>query len=227
MDQDVDVVFEPFSSYYYYELTSPDLDNQSQNAGFGGQIQLGYALFGDTFFIAAEISGNGASNSNGLGQDTETDFYDSFEGITVQLTTDTDINLNSFEPVIDIKPGFKVGINTLLYARVGVAFNEIEIKNKVHFSEDMNGDVTFITDREISNSESVAGLRLGAGMEHRFSEHMAVNVDYVYTTYGSVDVSGYGDIEAYNDAPLSDALAISNSVNVSRDMVMIGLNYYF
>jgi opacity protein-like surface antigen len=207
-----------------------DLETESKALGFMGQAQLGYAYINDWFFLAGEISGNGTTGSNNLDQDTPYATSNSLEGTFTLLRSDLDIELNSWEPVVDIKIGFKVTPNSLLYARVGAAFNEIQVKEKLNLDINYFEAFDVLSSLESTHSDSVVGLRLGVGGEHRFSENLAATLDYVYTDYGSVNVSGMGDSSYYYQGDIEtfeDGLAFDSEVNVKRNVVMLGMNYYF
>jgi opacity protein-like surface antigen len=218
-----------------YTIGSYDsLESESKSAGFMGQVQLGYAYINDWFFGALEISGNGSTGSNGMDQDNAYSDFNFNEGTFGVLRSDVDVELNSWEPVVDLKIGFKVTPNSLLYARVGAAFNEITVKNKLNLELDYYFDEQVLSSHETTKSDSVVGLRLGVGAEQRFSENLAVSLDYVYTDYGSVDVSGSGQSAFWNSVPdpeeidyLENGLKSDSEVNVKRNVVMLGMNYYF
>ncbi len=210
------------------------LESESKSAGFMGQVQLGYAYINDWFFGALEISGNGSTGSNGMDQDDAYSEYNNadYEGTFGLLRSDIDVELNSWEPVVDLKIGFKVTPNSLLYARVGAAFNEITVKSKLNLELDYYFDEQVLSSYESTKSDSVVGLRLGVGAEQRFSENLAVSLDYVYTDYGSVDVSSAGNAASWDDIHdqiiyVEDGLQSDSEVNVKRNVVMLGMNYYF
>ncbi len=237
-EQELTATYVETFDFLLVTLGNSEQDYEAKSSGFTGQIQLGYAYVNDWFFGALEVSGNGAGGAD-FGRNYETKTLNDADGYiaTISLSSDMDIELNNFEPVVDLKLGFRVTPNSLLYARVGAAFNEIQLKDTVTFTELTDIDAPFdgiplTSHLDVSESKSVVGLRLGVGGEHRFTQHLAVTLDYIYTDYGSVDVSGVADTAFYGPCDnftcyYDDGLFVSDEVDVTRNVVMLGMNYYF
>ena len=131
------------------------------------------------------------------------------------------------------KLGLSLDQNQFSFIDIALKANEINVKDNTVLTIDIETGASATTTQEISNSKSVVGLRLGAGAEQRFSQNFAVTLDYIYTNYGSVDVSGTSDVNYINiNCPgdlcvYPDGLNVSDEVKVTRNVWMLGMNYYF
>lgn len=154
--------------------------------------------------------------------------------LTDNLATASEVKLNPLEFGIDLRPGVLVTPNTLLFGRLGVAFNKLtlnsttttsgEYTNGAGFTKNFSGAITNTA------SKSVPGLRLGLGLEQHLNEHLALRLDYVYTYYGKISTNN-------STAPLIDdgsgtgtvtgTVTDHTSAIVSNHTVMLGLSYYF
>jgi len=207
-----------------------------------GQIQLGYAIAWDWLFVGLEVSLNGSQlhleqHSQAFGDSygpTEPPFFDSYDAVRTTITSDADIELNNFEPVADLKLGFNLHNKTYLYGRVGAAFNTIEVHDSITYTQAFfdyfdSAHLNIPQGFRTSESESKVGLRVGVGVEHKFFDQVSVALDYVHTEYGSVSVSHFEDtIIAFSSIESSEfQFGVSDDVDVRRDVVTLGVNYYF
>jgi len=206
-----------------------------------GQLQLGYALSWGWFFGALEVSVNGSQLN--LDQDnvateyilgpSQPPIFDNFQALETTITSDIDIALNNFEPVADLKLGFTLPTKTYLYGRVGAAFNTIEVHDSVTFTQfffDYSGNHKTIPQSfRTSESKDKVALRFGVGIEHKFFDQVSVALDYVHTEYGSVSVSNFEDTIIFGTSERSNdfQFGVSDEVDLTRDVVTLGVNYYF
>lgn len=206
-------------------------------------IYLGFGhFFGDSnFYWAAEIFGNWASRKKTLNNwafHADPFVADDFESIT----TATTVKLQSGEWGIDLRPGFLFDTNTMVYGRIGVAFNRLNTTTTNDFSFTNNPNPenpfeitdTYLTSLNQSKKKSVTSLRLGVGIEHLITDNLAVTADYIYTYYGKVSTSGLADVtSAGEDTPdptifvTTDGLVADSSGKMGTQVAMIGLKYYF
>jgi hypothetical protein len=75
---------------------------------------------------------------------------------------------------LDLLPGWRFHPNSLIYARTGLSFRNIEVNQNSTFTPESEG---------YYNSGHSVGGRFGAGIAHGFNENIGVAVDYFYTYY--------------------------------------------
>ncbi len=75
---------------------------------------------------------------------------------------------------LDLLPGIRFHPNSLLYARTGLSFRDIEINQQATDTANPLG---------LYQSGHSVGGRFGAGIAHGFTENIGVAVDYFYTYY--------------------------------------------
>lgn len=135
----------------------------------------------------------------------------SFEEIPgAQFTVES--NLNRTEYGFDFRPGVLATETTLIYARVGAAFNTLAISagdNAPSFDD---------------SSKKVLGLRLGAGLEQKLSCQLSFSLDYIYTGYGDVESSLSALRESESD--IFEIAFSQEASNVHSHAVMLGATYY-
>lgn len=193
-------------------------------SGLGG-VQLGAGMRFDWAYLGVEALGQ---FSNGSFDSYDTDF--SFIGVPTSITnSQTHLRMRDFEPAIDLKPGIFIKKSSLLYARVGIAFNELKIHDDAYYNlingiPDTNPAVANI---HLSDSETVTGLRLGAGLEHHLFEQFTLFIDYTYTQYGDIQVAGSNHLATSGSTDFTFDLPIdAKASDVNKQTLRIGFNYY-
>ena len=196
-----------------------------------GRIMFGYEFVYRPLYLAFELGGtfSGPYEFNYK----ESRNYGPYEYSGQVLAASADINdsvtLGGSEFNIDMRPGWLITANTLLYARLGVAVNSLDIKSSGTWTEVSNNRspaVPVIASDTSKYDQTVAGIRIGAGIEYLFSKHFGVTLDYIYTDYGDITTRSdssndyFFDYEhvAGEDAPV---------VTVSTQTIMLGLDYHW
>lgn len=214
-------------------------DDRQQNFSGIGSIALGYGqtLGTSPFYLGAEISGNyGKREINS--QDRASHL--SGEGLepTVSLITDKEARLRSGEFDIDLRPGFFLTNDFLLYGRVGAAFNKEETFADNTFiinDSSLGGTVTRVSFLNIGDDRNVTGLRLGAGGEVCLGNNWSLTGDYIFTDYGksksfvgtAPTVSPFAEGGRVANVVIANGLSSSIDSDFYTQTVMIGLKYYF
>lgn len=209
-------------------VSTPD-HSQLQEYGAVGQFQVGYAYFHGAFFIAGEFGLNVNSTIYNFEQDLTVNNVGSYvDTYYVTLASNPELEFNNIEPTLDIKPGFRMTPNSLIYLRFGMAYNELELKNQINFIDNIVGPDAqyYAKSLKISDSDSGLFFRMGVGVEQKFSDKVAVSLDYIHTNYGSVTASGVTNTPAFGGDVINGFTA-SQSVDVKRDDVLFTVNYYF
>ncbi|MDX2164165.1 MAG: outer membrane beta-barrel protein [Gammaproteobacteria bacterium] len=148
------------------------------------------------------------------------------------LSTNTTASLDHIGFGVDFRPGYLLDSRTLVYGRVGLAFNRetIDAKNTFTFYN-IPDDITTNNTLNTSKTRDTIGIRLGFGAERRINSKLAVTVDYVYTDYGRVKVFGMGDVTTdYPGDMLITSTVTNGFVNSSNgslvtQTLMFGLKY--
>ena len=161
---------------------------------------------------------------------------------TLTLSSTTQTKLRPVEFGIDFRPGFVACENTLVYARVGVAFNRVSTKvcsnaafntaNAIPVGVNSTPTNVFTASNTLSHKKSRAALRVGGGIEQKLSDCVSVRLDYVYTNYGRVTVCGdpaAAVTKKFEGNPTTTSFAVSNDrrVKVTSNTVMAALAWYW
>lgn len=208
-------------------LSQGTLPYSGDSAHFSGvgQVQLGAGLRFDSLYLGIEALGQ-LSNGD---FDTVSGMLD-FHGIGMDVPSSTfgfdmGLKMNSFEPAIDFKPGWFLSHQTLLYARIGAAFNELTLTENAHYDI---VDGRAIADVNASKSENLVALRTGLGVEHHLNQRLHLFMDYTFTNYGDLSLHTNEMVDAnLGEFTLHFDIDSQNKADdITKQVVMIGLNYY-
>lgn len=199
-------------------LTSRDWNNSGT-----GALTLGYGDFiANNFHLAGEIFVNVARRHNS--QNISSLVTEGADALA--LGTITSAKLRNWEYGVDLKPGYLYNPCSMVYARVGAAFNRLTVDsasalNNVAGGAQADSFVSFSDDR------SRAGLRLGLGLEHAMTPNLSFIADYIYTHYGRVSANGAADAFSPGGATVALGLQDTASARLHSQSATIGLKYYF
>ena len=231
------------------QLIASHHENVFQYSGLGA-LYVGYGHFINEcpYYLAAEVFINWAHRKNSLSNyvsyekpQQQANNFDDGDDYVITATDIASAKLRNTEYGIDIRPGYLFDTNTLVYGRVGLGFNKVNIKNKLIVTYD--NFVNFSSLGKHSNttlapnhSKNKTALRLGVGLEHNLSDNISVTADYIYTYYGKIKASGMGDSIVANgediiDSDISPAVSngetVQSSTRLYNQAVMLGIKYYF
>lgn len=221
-------------------LSQPSVNVYNHNGL--ASIDLGYGHFYcDTrFYWAFEIFANWAKRKDTINTSTIDNevFFLGTEDVT--LSTSTTVKLNNTEYGIDFRPGYLLDMNTMLYGRLGLAFNQLKVTNNATFTfsrTDVDfGSFAATSPVQGSKSGNKTAVRLGFGLEHLITDQLAVTFDYIYTYYGKEKTSAIGDTRAaFVDEEEEDIVPVttagglesSSSGRMATQTATLGLKYYF
>lgn len=230
-------VLTTYASYSYSSSIQKIMSNKQKsklNSNFGaGALSIGYGkLLNNVFYVGGELSVDLSNRKNSI---TTTEYSSTFSffnfGDTGTLKTTTNAKLNFAELDIDFKPGMTLYANTLAYGRIGAAFNKLTVDSISNLAiQDDFGPFLNNSNNTLSasNSKNITGLRLGFGAEHFVTPKLAAKFDYIYTWYGTVNVSGVGGVVNTFDG-VTNPTGFSNytSAKLNTQSVMAGLTYHF
>ncbi|MBS0287715.1 MAG: outer membrane beta-barrel protein [Proteobacteria bacterium] len=194
-----------------------------------GALYIGYGQFfqDSNFYWAAEIFGNIKDSENTL-NDAEAEQLTVGIGVSTSIADSTTVKLRDWEFGADFRPGYLFDLNTMLYGRIGVAFNELTIDNSTTFTYLSQGPLLSSIDSS-SNSRNSAFLRLGVGVEHKVNDSAAITADYIYTHYGKVRTSNVANVLSGEDGAIvvnNNGLSAETSANIHSNVVMLGIRYF-
>jgi outer membrane immunogenic protein len=196
-------------------VVPPDMNTFSWNGGYLG-VQLGYDWVSvDDHFPAApdiEFDGHISDATSGIfggwnwqsgslvfGADGSFDLSAVDDTITVPVGPDSSDRLNTeynWKSAVRGRLGYAIG-KFLPYVAAGGAFSDVSI-------EMQNDGDTFL-----SETETLAGWTIGAGVDVAFTNNLIGRLEYRYADYGSVDYTvggGSGSIE-FDSSSISAGLA--------------------
>lgn len=186
----------------------------SSNNAFG-DIFFGYGFVLNSFYVGPEIyfSAGRRPQANLTSQAFNSHPYE-------LLSTYTMAKLNSWEEGIDARLGWVATPGTLLFARLGVAFNNLTLNSNT--TTYTTG--TIVPETKLLNysvSKSLVGFRAGAGLEQKLTPLISVRADYIYTYYGNLSIHGsnYG-------SPLGPIIN-TTKVQLQSQAVMGSIIYQF
>ena len=194
-----------------------------------GDVKLGYSgLFGNRFFLGGELGVGylpghlkGKFNSNSSANDGAGSFFNA----TLQI--DARGKLRSWEYVADLTPGVLLCDTFLLFVRVGVAVNRIRLDTNTTFQYTDSILTNVNLQMPLSAKKRRAALRLGVGVAHYIADNLILNVNYTYTYYGKITVSGIRNVPDLGNGAVANGFTSSTTAKFNRQAFMIGLNYYF
>jgi opacity protein-like surface antigen len=233
-DEDVSVegIFEPVADAHVPLTFSNDLKKDAPK----GAVYVGYGYNFHPFYLGTEIFADLSQYqmaSSGVGGGSLLDNTTLQPDLVFQSNVNVTTKLNPFEFGADLRPGWLLTANTLLYGRVGAACNKLSLDSDattaISFLSPGLTPETLSLALPLSSSVNRIALRLGGGIEQRLNKYLSIRADYIYTDYGSISVNGStsATLNSVNVGPLATDLSNSTSVKVINNTVMLGLSYYF
>lgn len=186
------------------------------NANVFGNFFIGYLYPVKNFYLGPEVYLN-VGNPNFSNTQTAGAFLP-----TETLTTYTNGNLRTYEIGIDFRLGVSATPTTLVYALVGAAFNNMNLNSSSTISRPL---LPLTTTVNASTSQSVVGLRVGAGMEQKLFPNLNLRVSYAYTSYPSKNISNTTAPDDSDPFFQLGPIANSTSSRVTNQAVWAALVY--
>ena len=202
-----------------------------------GGIAVGYSWLCDRIYIGAELGGYYAPTDLKINPNTiilSTNSGSGGSNSTASLGTSVKASLRKWEWTADVTPGVLFCDTFLVFGRVGIGFNRTRLQGDsalTSVSSDQTNNPNVSVPLSASTNQIRASWRLGLGLSNYISDNLVLTVNYVYTNYGKVTLTGNslvaiplgGGMSGTTNALLNTTV----STRVQRHAVLIGLNYYF
>lgn len=245
------------STTFTQNTLTADGKGHANGLGAKGNLFVGYSVTpNDWLYLGGELGlnltnkrevtvhTNGGVNYTVTGTDA-TVGATGYANINIRTNNTTTATRRIIEPTLDVKPGLLITPNTVLYARVGMSFNTINIESKTGYNAVGNQSVNipFVysnttsasTSQQFSqsNERNVIGWRAGFGLISMMSSNLGLSADYIYTSYnhGSLNRTSPGnqvacDIMEGCSVNPDGTYTSSSKTDVSDHEVLVQLVYY-
>jgi opacity protein-like surface antigen len=217
-----------------FESWTPEGENAVTE--LAGRAMIGYQFVQKPLYLAAEIGGTFANeyifelNNTENFEVTFNDFL-WISVLDVHAKLYDKVTLGSSEFNLDLKPGWLFKNNFLVYARLGLAVNELTIENSGTWTNlsssyyDPPPPPLIVSDSS-KESKTAYGIRLGLGAEYLLMQHLGLTLDYTYTDYGRISTiaqAGNSDFDYQTNIDGYDA----PDVGIFTQTLMLGLLYHW
>lgn len=213
---------------------------------FAGELFAGYGWNCDCWYLGGEIYVKGFGKHGGRNVFSRS-FSDTLPTPAFGLPAGTVISgsetigvhakARSAEWGIDFRPGWLIGECTMLYGRIGAAWNRIHVSTfrNVSFATSTGVSGNFSVGNNDGRKRSRTALRLGAGLEHKFMECWSIRADWVYTDFRHNRHNGDNGNGGSSSTLITSGPFIGQTINVSgtgrtrlhNHTMMLGLSYYW
>lgn len=202
-----------------------------------GSILAGYGHSWNRFYLGGEFEVSFA-NSNMTNQ-VDTGLSQIFLNqlmITSTEAASTQIRIRPTQFGVFIRPGLLLTPTSLIYARIGASESNIKVNATSTATKQLtvtNVPVPLITQTIfMATNKSVHRpvFQIGTGMEQAINNKLSLRLDYLYSYYGSIQVSSAQmssqQLVFFN--PLSSVLTINStqSVKISDQSLMLGVIWH-
>jgi opacity protein-like surface antigen len=224
-------------------------EGESSATELAGRVMLGYQFVHQSLYLAAEMGGTFAGKYQFDSKDSQ-QYHRNYTGsvppyydvtMDASASVSDSVTLGSSEFNLDLRPGWLFNDNFLIYARVGLAINELSIENSGTWSNLSSSypyypiPYTLTVDDSSKQSETAWGIRLGLGGEYLVTENLGISLDYIYTNYGSISTSAEASGSTHPifiiDPTISPYYSVHGidapDVSVSTQTVMLGLLWHW
>lgn len=144
------------------------------------------------------------------------------------FTTEGSINNRSLKYGIDLRPGYLLTENSLIYARLGVAYTKVNLNNfmAVNFDQNVGGNVVSTLRLSGINhaSKNLVSCRIGLGIEQMITCNLSLRADFVHVRHKTLNLI---NTTTRQSGPDTITITTMTNIKVSNNTAMIGLAYYW
>lgn len=224
------------------------LNNSFLDNSLIGALYAGYGRIWNRWYLGAEIFGNFSQyesqrflqNNDNVFQNIDQQGFLIFVNAPINNQSITQLKVSPVQFGIDLRPGFLLNSDLLLFANVGVAQAKVTLQNRLT----SNGELIFILpppgdlllSTPFANNEflirqkDVSALRLGLGTEYSMTPQLSLRASYTYVYYKDINISGdflgTSTLDIIGLTLLSGAQFRQSVTNIHSNLIMIGFSYY-
>ncbi|MBS0623030.1 MAG: hypothetical protein JSS62_00225 [Verrucomicrobia bacterium] len=195
---------------------------------YQGSLYTGFGKQWKRFFLGSEIFAQASQNQK-IQQQTPVKLDVIIDqSILDQSVVTTTVEIAPLQYGIDVRPGWLLSPQALLYARAGTSLATITATSNTNFfgfDQHDPPNYTYSLQQNLSKRLSGCSLRLGVGLEQVISRHLRLRGDYTFTNYGFINLSGNKAGTTNLGAPTSINGSMLSRFN--DHALSLGLCYYF
>lgn len=199
-----------------------------KKSSFVGAAFAGFGCTWDPIYLGLEAFAKGANGKTKLRDKTTLTTNLAGTLLNLNIVNHTVAKLRTVEFGADFRPGILVAASSLLYGKIGAAFNKISLKSSNNFNNGRSLN-SFEFPFNHSKNKHVAALRLGAGLEQLICNNWALRADYTFTNYRKISLHNSGSFNIFNPLGIATIGTVSNSTEAKlyNHAVMFGVSYYW
>jgi opacity protein-like surface antigen len=183
-------------------------------------LHLGIGQAFQTLYLGGEIFVN---NSRAIhnGETHFTEYTVSTSSPDTYIDSTTKVESSDFEYGVDLRPGYLINSDLLLYGRVGVIRTKFSVETLTHYARyntTTNVDSGY---GEQFYHRNLNGWRIGAGIEKKITQAFSWYLDYTYVSYHNINNTQKVPVVG-GDA--TDSITTATKICPSNSIFSIGLN---
>ncbi|MDF2529428.1 MAG: hypothetical protein K0Q57_308 [Gammaproteobacteria bacterium] len=209
------------SNHWQYGVTASPV--QSNNS-FSGNIDLGYGRTWQNFYFGAEGFINASSHQLNFNQQNDLILTNLITDVVGSAGVNNNLKTSPLAFGIDLRPGYVIAPNTLLYGKIGAVYSHISWESNLTNLTEIGGDPLVSVPLNLSTSTTRLAYQFGLGLERYMTNDLSLRLEYTYTDYGRLSVNGSTN---FIDGVTQLQSINSSNVLVTDSSVMLGMNYYF
>ena len=217
----------------YSTYSTSNINAKSGHNAVIGALYAGLGATWKSIYLGAEIFGNYSNYQMNYAEQLYKSSSKRHSTSSYNLSADwqNSPKLNPFQYGIDLRPGFFIKPNLLLYTRFGYAKAQITQTNNtqetVEYYDSASSKESFST----STHHQTSGFRVGGGFEYLINEDWSLRLDYIYTEYGSLYSNESAVTNIRSNSSYGNGTLTSNNITnlhaLSTNAINIGISYYF
>jgi len=193
-----------------------------------GAVHAGYSYTWEEWYLGGEAFIKSSRNKASISDTTTFSQNVAGNSTTLGVSSNFRTTLRNIEFGVDFRSGYLVTHHSLLYVRIGAAFNKLSLSSNMTFSRQNPRLEQASFPLSQANNKTKTALRLGTGLEQQICKYWTVHADYTYTYYGRINTTNSINGESLNPVgPVSALLSNTAKAKVSNHTVMLGLSHYW
>lgn len=204
-----------------------------------GALYAGYGHTWNHWYLGAEIFGNFSKyrSKNFALSNIAGEQITPLGGIVTENNNSftTELKVSPIQFGIDLRPGFLISPQLLVYGKVGVAHSQVTLTNNMGtngsfiITVPVAASFPIANENFITQKKDVAALRLGFGSEYSIDSHWSLRMNYTYVYYRDIQLSG-----SFTSTFLLEPLFFTSLTsqmnqtvnNIHSNLLTVGISYY-